>query len=48
MGNGRWDSGAYFAASSARRAAGIDDFDYTVKVSTGKASGVHATLDPLG
>lgn len=48
MGGGSWDSSAYTAATSSRRANGIDDFDYSVKVRSGRASGVHATLDPLG
>jgi hypothetical protein len=48
MGGGTWDSGAYSAATKARRAAGIDDFDYTSKVRAGAVSSVHATLDPLG
>ncbi len=48
MGGGVWDSGAYTAATSARRASGIDDFDYDHKVKSGAAKGVHASLDPLG
>src|SRR3989344_5461805 len=48
MGGGTWDSGAYSSATSARRASGIDDFDYTNKVRSGTVSGIHSTLDPLG
>lgn len=46
MGGGTWDTGSYVSASSARKAAGIDDFDYDKKVKTGRASGIHALLDP--
>lgn len=48
MGGGTWDSGAYTAATYARRASGVDDFDYTNKVRSGAVTGVHASLDPLG
>jgi hypothetical protein len=47
MGSGTWDSGAYTAATTARRASGIDDFDYTNKVRLGAVSGIHSSLDPL-
>jgi len=46
MGGGRWDTGAYTWAASARRAAGIDDFDYDARVRSGRASGIHPDLDP--
>ena len=46
MGGGSWSSSAYTAASSARRSAGIDDFDYTAKVRSGAVTGIHAALDP--
>lgn len=46
MGGGHWDSSAYTRAASTRRASGIDDFDYDVKVKTGKAKGIHPDLDP--
>ncbi len=46
MGGGSWNSSAYTAATSARRSAGIDDFDYTAKVRSGAVSGIHASLDP--
>ncbi len=48
MGGGTWDSSIYSAAATSRRASGIDDFDYTVKVRSGKASGIHTSLDPKG
>lgn len=47
MGAGTWDSRAYTAAAASRHAAGVDTFDYTAKVRSGKATGVHALLDPL-
>lgn len=46
MGGGSFDPGAYRAAASTRAASGIDDFDHSVKVKTGRASGIHASLDP--
>lgn len=45
MGGGSWDSSAYTAAASTRRAKGIDDFAYTADVRAGRASTVHTTLD---
>lgn len=45
MGGGAWDSDAYAAAVSSRRAAKIDDFDYDLQVRSGQASGVHESLD---
>jgi hypothetical protein len=46
MGGGSWDSSAYTAATSARVASGVGAFDYTDKVRSGRASGIHETLDP--
>jgi hypothetical protein len=46
MGGGSWDTGSYASSASSRKAAGIDDFDYDVKVKSGRASGIHASLDP--
>ncbi len=46
MGGGRWDTDAYTSAASGRAAAGIDDFDYDKQVKSGRASGIHAALDP--
>ena len=46
MGGGSWDSSIYATSTSARVAAGVDAFDYTNKVRSGRASGVHDTLDP--
>lgn len=46
MGGGSWDTGSYTSAATSRAAAGIDDFDYDKKVKTGRASGIHALLDP--
>ena len=47
MGGGSWDSSAYTAATNARAAAGVGAFDYTDQVRSGRASGIHSTLDPL-
>jgi hypothetical protein len=46
MGGGSWDSSAYHTATATRKATGTADFDYSVKVATGKVKGVHDTLDP--
>lgn len=46
MGGGSWDTSAYKSAAAARASAGIADFDYDRKVKSGRASGVHADLDP--
>lgn len=46
MGGGSWDSSAYSAAAARRAASGIDDFDYDRKVRSGRAKGIHSTLDP--
>lgn len=46
MGGGSWDSSAYTAATSARVASGTRAFDYTDQIRSGRASGIHATLDP--
>jgi hypothetical protein len=46
MGGGTWNTGAYASATAARTAAGIDPFAYTASVRSGRASGVHASLDP--
>lgn len=46
MGGGSWDSGLYSSAASSRSAAGVDDFDYDIRVKTGRASGIHESLDP--
>ena len=45
MGGGKWDTGIYGSARASRRSSGIDDFDYTVKVRSGKASKVNEVLD---
>lgn len=45
MGGGNWDSGMYSKAKASRRSSGIDDFDYTVKVRSGKVSKVSEVLD---
>lgn len=46
MGGGSWDTGKYRSAASTRAAAGVDDFDYDVKVKSGAVTGIHASLDP--
>lgn len=46
MGGGSWDSVTYSSYKTTRAASGIGPFDYSKKVSTGAASGVHETLDP--
>lgn len=46
MGGGTFSAGSYRDAAATRAASGVDDFDYSHKVRTGKASGIHATLDP--
>lgn len=48
MGSGAWSPTSYFARSDAKRARGVDTFDYSARA---KASGdlrVHQTLDPQG
>lgn len=47
MGGGKWDDDLYNTATTARRAAGVDDFDYSRRVQTGEAAAkVHPDLDP--
>lgn len=46
MGGGSWNTKSYTTAASSRKATGIDDFDYDKKVKTGRARGVHTSLDP--
>src|SRR3989344_105533 len=46
MGSGRWDSDAYTDASRTRSRTGVPDFKHTADVAAGRASGVHADLDP--
>ncbi|MEK7519831.1 MAG: hypothetical protein AAB581_01110 [Patescibacteria group bacterium] len=46
MGGGSWSGSAYNAAAARRAAKGIDDFDHDHRVKTGRAKGVHPTLDP--
>jgi hypothetical protein len=46
MGGGSWDSKAYTAATSHRRATGKADFAYHDDVRAGRAKGIHDTLDP--
>lgn len=46
MGGGLWDTSSYARATSSRKSAGIDAFDYDHKVRAGRASGIHALLDP--
>ncbi len=46
MGGGSWNTSSYASAASARAASGIDDFDYDKKVRSGRARGIHASLDP--
>lgn len=47
MGGGKWDDDLYKSATTARREAGVDDFDYSRKVQTGEAAAkVHPDLDP--
>lgn len=46
MGGGSFDSDAYARATTTRRSAGVDDFDYDTRVRTGAASGIHPDLDP--
>ncbi|HCC05434.1 TPA: hypothetical protein DEP58_03985 [Patescibacteria group bacterium] len=45
MGGGKWDTGIYSSAKASRRSSGIDDFDYTAKVRSGKVSKVNEVLD---
>jgi hypothetical protein len=47
MGSGRWSTHDYMSGMSARHAAGRPHFGHDHAVRTGKARGVHATLDPL-
>ncbi len=46
MGGGAWDPRAYSSAKATRAASGIDDFDYDARVKTGRAKGIHDSLDP--
>lgn len=46
MGSGVFDSGAYKAAATTRKASGVDDFAYTEDVRAGRAKGIHPSLDP--
>lgn len=46
MGGGSWDTGAYRAAAATRVSKGVDDFGYDKDVKSGKASGIHTSLDP--
>lgn len=46
MGGGSWDTSAYRSAASSRAAAGLDDFGYDKDVKSGRASGIHMSLDP--
>ena len=45
MGGGKWDTSMYSSAKASRRSAGIDDFDYTAKVRSGKVSKVNDELE---
>ncbi|MBM3272744.1 hypothetical protein FJY94_05775 [Candidatus Kaiserbacteria bacterium] len=46
MGGGSWDSRAYDDAASQRAASNTPAFDYSQKVKSGSARGIHASLDP--
>ena len=46
MGGGKWSSDAYKSAVKTRAATGTKDFDYSHRVSTGGAKGIHESLDP--
>lgn len=45
MGFGHFDSDDYYDSSATRKSKGIDDFAYSADVRSGRAAGVHATLD---
>lgn len=47
MGGGSWDSDAYTTATASRVASGTPDFEHDSDIKSGKASGIHETLDPL-
>jgi hypothetical protein len=46
MGSGRWSTDDYTSDIDARRAAGRADFGHDHDVRTGRARGIHPTLDP--
>lgn len=46
MGGGKWDTSIYVSSASSRRASGIADFGHDADVRSGRASGIHASLDP--
>lgn len=46
MGGGSWSSASYSSAARTRAASGINDFDYDVRVKSGRAKGIHPDLDP--
>ncbi len=48
MGGGNWDTSAYTASVSSRRASGLADFGHDDDVRRGRASGIHLNLDPRG
>jgi len=46
MGGGSWSNHLYNTSTKIRSAAGLDDFGYDTEVKSGRASGIHETLDP--
>lgn len=46
MGSGKWDTDVYVSSAASRRATGKADFGYDADVKTGKARGIHASVDP--
>lgn len=46
MGGGNWSTAAYTSAATSRKKSGKADFGYNQDVRSGRAKGVHASLDP--
>jgi hypothetical protein len=48
MGSGAWSASNFFDSATARAAAGVDTFDYSVRAHQSGVLRVHQTLDPYG
>ena len=47
MGGGAWDTTSYIGSEINRKRSGVKDFEYSSRVRSGLASGVHESLDPI-
>jgi len=48
MGSGAWSAASFYDRAAAKRAAGVDTFDYSVKAKQSGRLRVHESLDPMG